>query len=802
MRSLLLCFFAVLLHSSTVAQQMDSLLQVYNEKYVSEKTYIHFDKPVYNPGETIWFKAYLLAGNHTWAGSTSFYTELIDEKGQVLERKVYPISESTAHGDFAIPGNINNKYLVFRGYTTWMLNFDTAFLFTRVIPIAQSASSGASATVNRSIPVLQFYPEGGDLIAELPSVLAFKATDSQGYPISASGVIRDKDGKYIDSFKTVHDGMGQIKFKPAAKASYYAEWSYADQGLQRTQLPVVKEDGIVLEAVQDSKGQHIIVTRRENASPQFNTVYVLAQMNHKVVFKARANLSTFRAIKGTIQLDSLSTGILQITAFDENWKPLAERITFINKGDKIFPTTVSAVARDSAKRQKNIVDIEIPADVVANLSVAVTDAQVVMKPSSGHSILSGLLLTADLRGYIHNPDYYFSSGSEVVRQHLNLLMLTSGWRKYDWKAIAAAQLPAMRYERDNYLTIHGSPADKGDLKLKSKTELNLILQSAQTPKQVFNVPLSKNGVFKIDGLVFYDSTKVFYDFGKNTKAPSAIKFNIGTNIPIAYTQVQPLPVPDLDAYPLIAARNLYQRPNSDNNELKSLDTVTVKSKPKTKLQEMERQYTRGFFQTTEGAASINVLDDPSASGMDNLVDYIRMKYPVIQLTNKGKKSFVWGSAVTSILGGQTATELYLDEMPVDVESILNMRMNDIAYIKLFRPPFAFAKQGGAGGAIAIYSRRGADLEREGINNEMESVLIKGYASAKVFSAPDYATFTPPADYQDIRTTLYWNPILIIDSSTRKQRIEFYNNDSTRSFRVIVEGVNNKGQLTRVEKIIQ
>ena len=105
MRSLLLFFFAVLLHSSTVAQQMDSLLQVYNEKYVSEKTYIHFDKPVYNPGETIWFKAYLLAGNHTWAGSTSFYTELIDEKGQVLERKVYPISESTAHGDFAIPDN-------------------------------------------------------------------------------------------------------------------------------------------------------------------------------------------------------------------------------------------------------------------------------------------------------------------------------------------------------------------------------------------------------------------------------------------------------------------------------------------------------------------------------------------------------------------------------------------------------------------------------------------------------------------------------------------------------------------------
>jgi hypothetical protein len=232
----------------------------------------------------------------------------------------------------------------------------------------------------------------------------------------------------------------------------------------------------------------------------------------------------------------------------------------------------------------------------------------------------------------------------------------------------------------------------------------------------------------------------------------------------------------------------------------ALDTVTVKSTKKTKLQEMDLQYTTGFFQIAESAAVINVVDDPVAVGSDNVIEYIKMKYPIIK---QYPEYLVWGSAITSIYGGPTATELYLNEAPAYMKDLQLIRMKDVAYIKFYRPPFTFARQGGAGGAIAIYTKRGYDLETDKQkNNSLSMTLVNGYSSAKIFFSPDYASFTPHNTYQDVRTTLYWNPQVLIDSSNRKSLIQFYNNDFSTPIRIIVEGINMKGQLTRVEKVIE
>ena len=389
-------FSIIVLLSLKTEAQFDSTLKMYNDKFIQEKVYVHFDKSFYSAGETIWFKAYLLAGNQNTGISNSFFAELIDLQGNILERKIFPISGPSAYGDFLIPKNFKEKQLIFRGYTTWMLNFDTTFLFTKTIDLYQPNSLiNSSLATNINKTELKFFPEGGDLIEGLTSVLAFKATNQSGFPVALAGVIKDNSGKHIDSFKTVHDGMGYIKFLPASNLKYYAEWKDDKDVIQKTELPQVKEDGIVIESSQNSLGQHILISRRENANDRFKVVYLVAQMNSHVVFKARANLSVFRSVKGTIHIDSLSTGILQLTVFDESWQPLAERISFINKNDRIFKTLVNVELKDTFKRKKNIVEIEIPSDVSANLSVSITDSEIDKKDPYSNNIISGLLLLSN-----------------------------------------------------------------------------------------------------------------------------------------------------------------------------------------------------------------------------------------------------------------------------------------------------------------------------------------------------------------------------------------------------------------------
>ena len=54
-------------------------------------------------------------------------------------------------------------------------------------------------------------------------------------------------------------------------------------------------------------------------------------------------------------------------------------------------------------------------------------------------IFTDLLLTSDLKGYIHQPGYYFASPSPRKQTELDILLMVHGWRKYDMsQAISTA----------------------------------------------------------------------------------------------------------------------------------------------------------------------------------------------------------------------------------------------------------------------------------------------------------------------------------------------------------------------------
>ncbi|HEX8358040.1 MAG TPA: MG2 domain-containing protein, partial [Segetibacter sp.] len=134
-KTLLLLLIIFVKISSADSQVLDSMMKVYAEEFPEQKVHVHFDKEIYRAGESIWFKAYILAGFRLTSNSKNFYTELIDKQGNIVQRKVYPIVESTASGNFDLAENTPAGSYICRAYTSWMLNFDTAFLYTKQLTV-------------------------------------------------------------------------------------------------------------------------------------------------------------------------------------------------------------------------------------------------------------------------------------------------------------------------------------------------------------------------------------------------------------------------------------------------------------------------------------------------------------------------------------------------------------------------------------------------------------------------------------------------------------------------------------------
>ena len=126
-------------------------------------------------------------------------------------------------------------------------------------------------------------------------------------------------------------------------------------------------------------------------------------------------------------------------------------------------------------------------------------------------------------------------------------------------------------------------------------------------------------------------------------------------------------------------------------------------------------------------------------------------------------------------------------------------MGDVALIKVFRPPFFSSTDGGAGGAVAIYLKKGGDKETF---KGLDFVKLNGYSAMKEFYSPDYEKLASNAPANDYRTTLYWNPFLIMDKDSRRIKIPFYNSDNCKKIRVIIEGINKEGLLSREEKVFE
>lgn len=787
--------------SISSAQRLDTLMMIYNAKYPVERVHLQFDKSTYAPQDDIWFKAYLLSGINPDTLSRSLYVDFSDEKGKVWAHEVFPVTPTgTAFGQFKIPDSLPGNLIHVRAYTKWMMNFDSSFFYNKNLTLIQPRTKRYKGKPPVSEPHIYFFPEGGDAIAGLKTRVAFLCENQYGQPVTITGSVKSNDGEELATLETAHDGMGSFYFLPEASKKYTATWKDNNGNTFTTPLPEIKNSGIILSISPQRNSAFFEISRQENASDEYKNLHIVATLHQQVVYMASISLQDKTTISGSIPMADFPSGILQITVFDDSWKPLAERITCIqNKEDILYAETgLSKMSFD--RRGQNELVINVPDSITTDISVAVTDAA--LSTDSSNNLLSDMFISSQIKGNIYKPFYYLDTTAKVYND-LDLVMLTHGWRKFDWPAITSKRPLDIKYPMDTtYLTFSGKIYGATPAQITQSGALFAIISTkSDTNRQSIMVPLNTDGTFNNPNAIFFDSLNVYYKFaGKHDYLKNAVVNFIPDRLPspgkISIDSNSIVKARIYDTTGLAAGQSLYEKywAAAHFNDTANINTVTVTTRAKSKEEKLDDQYTSGLFKGGD-ARTFDVEDDPAAQGQMNILAYLQGRVAGLQISNPMSPN------PTLSRRGSTPS-LFIDEVEQqDASMLTNLSMSDIAMVKVFDPPFVGAFGGGAGGAIAVYTKRGSDATAS--NDDRPKVPHKQiiqYTAIRKFYMPNYLSLSETHDKQDVRQTLYWNPYILITPQNHEVRLPFFNNDITNSFRIILEGVNTVGQLLHIEKV--
>ena len=522
-------------------------IKEFNSLFPQEKVYLEFDNTAYFQGENIWFKAFVThATTMERAPSGVLYVDFLAPTGQLILQQKLKIEAGQADG--AIPlidaGTFQTRekrgimaypsgFYEIRAYTQNMLDFSPDAIFSRVIPVyTQPKFEGdydkshvepaqdnplvedlrsdrtwhgvQEPARNRNYNVT-FYPEGGSLIRRLPCRVAFKVTGTDGF--GADGVLWVHGIQ--DSVYTVHDGMGSFIITPSAyeSALFYPSGSDDEEFFS---LPDAQSEGysMMTDMLSESRLQVNIWRTPDRIGEQ--TALAVTCRGEVIHFEEIKNMedSGFE-----IDCSGWPVGVCRITLFNKEGMILSSRSIFHNKNDLHSPSI--AVKTDSMSRQscdKEVLEFTLTDQTGSpfrdRFCLSVRDATD-YGGGQTDNLKTNLLLSSDLRGYIHDPAWYLEAYDDEHREALNLLTMVQGWERYEWQTMSGLEEFNERHRVEEGLTMNGWILSYKKREPVSDIGLyaNLIPQEDRKLFESYEYMTDSTGYFGFDLTDFYGNAK-------------------------------------------------------------------------------------------------------------------------------------------------------------------------------------------------------------------------------------------------------------------------------------------------------
>ncbi|RZL44192.1 MAG: carboxypeptidase regulatory-like domain-containing protein, partial [Pedobacter sp.] len=663
------------------------------------------------------------------------------------------------------------------------------------VSIAEKETATANFNLKQTVSTvdLQFFPEGGQLIAGIPNQVGFKALKVNGLGAETKGSIIDEQNNEISTFTSGYAGMGSFFLTPEVGKTYKAKVTFKNGAAKTYDLPKALESGINLQVINSNAEFINLKIIANEAFFKANTdknFFIVGQNTNVIYYAAKATLKS-QVIITKIPKKNFPSGIAQLTLFSMQSEPLSERLAFI-----LHPDGLNLGLKSDLPTYKPRQKVKLTLDAksaglptAGDFSVSVIDEQKVpVDENSETTILSSLLLTSDLKGYIEKPNYYFTKTDDKKLADLDKLMLTQGYRRFSFKEILNGQYPKLSFLPEQGINITGMLRDRTGMPIK-KGAMRLMVAGKPISAETVT---SNMGLFNFQNLNFPDSSQVTISAKYNPNAANLMIMLDGSPAPAAAKNVNASDeVVNIDTV-LSSYLNNSQK---QYRYLRTLKTVEIKGAAAKKPSHADHSALSGLSMVPDHLLS----GERFANGCNFLLQCLRTM--ATGLTFDVEDFYV---TRTYNQGNRTKVQVFLNGIPVDTRDINNVSATEVESVEIFLTDQlgTVNRAYGTNGVLVINTKK-APVGQKISKQELMDMIPKtniityspmGYSKEREFYNPKYLP-NAQINSNDLRTTIYWNPKAITDEKGNVS-FEFFNADGRGSYRAVVEGIDKNGNVGR------
>ncbi len=647
---------------------------------------------------------------------------------------------------------------------------------------------------------VSFFPEGGHLLSGVTCQVGFKALDGEGYGIYIKGEVYDSGGNQAAEIESLFAGMGKFVFIPRAAESYYALCRTEDGTEKKFELPPVLSEGVGLRVIQ-SKEKLLIAVQCSGGTNIPEGLRIALHVRGELLYDSIYDGRPYIAIDTGL----MPAGVCHILLADPSGGILSERLVFIPGNEEVtvnFSTDKNVYGyRDWVACEVELADFDgFP--VRGDFSVSVTDDNDIA-PDYRDNILSTLLLTSELRGYIESPGWYFDPANGFLAVNgLDALMLTQGWRRYDMEKLFKGTIsePTEYFEKSKYITGRATRLTSG--RPSANTSVMMFVPRFGA---MLSTVTDMDGSFVFGNIECPDST-VYYIQAYSAANDQKVRLTVdGETFPVFTIPALPaalnLNVP-ADKEPAEVDRGYLLK--SDERSLMEHGMRTL---------EIEKiRITADAVKKEENPIEARHLRNLGGHGYDEKFLEQRSITRLEQLIPLMPNTIIVGDHVYT-RGGRTGN---FSEAGIPVSFVVDgivmpegwnwddydLRSAESVELVNDSRTAIFGSRGG-GGVIIITSRPGGRNNAPVNRFDNKAIMPLGYQEPLEFYSPAYDTDASKYNRKkDLRTTIYWNPSLRTDDNG-KASFGFYSSDALSTYSVVVEGLTEDGRIIRkVGKVIR
>ena len=650
----------------------------------------------------------------------------------------------------------------------------------------------------------KFLPEGGNLVAGIEQVVAFKTVGVDGHAVDVEGVIQTKLGEQICVIRSEHDGMGKFRITANMGETYIAILT-TKEGVSRTfTLPTVTPSGCVINLKPESDNRLLLQILTSPDYPRSQLVAII--QSRGIINYVVEDLS--HALR--IPLDKLRSGVAQISIVDkESRMVVAQRLFFVRGA--VAKADISTMTKRFSPRELVHLDFAIKNSAgnaaKGDFVVSVTDADLLKEDKSADNIFSYMLLNSDLKGHIENPTYYFEADDDKHNEHLDLVMLTHGWRRYNVNNILAGKKPHITKIFESEQSISGSVI--GSIG-KARNSSVMIFRNRKEYLGVHD--LSKTNRFHITGIDAPDTTLYLLQALNREGSSARVRIKVDPQVyPIsptiarevfhkktfsslteeymmrskqAYFEDGGMPVIDIDAVEIVAKRTQTYDYSSSLNDFNTVSGdmsrfVSIFDALQ-RFRQLEIDGHNVYVISKKMTSSVKDLSSDNADNEDN---------------NYGGNVEIDMDDKTDLMPAVYVNGTQMDMGVIDAYPM--SEVVSVSYLDKFES--MAAGMGSETGAIILHVKD-INAREKFLINSMAEVVVPGYAEPAEFYAPDYSV-SNDKNKRDNRTTIAWVPQLQ-SNSLGDASISFWTADRQSDYRVVIEGITSDGELLHNEMILQ